>query len=323
MIAEEYTKHGSLSIKGFVNLGNTCYMNSALQGLLSSNILTTRIIDLLISDENALKISNPMLKEYVNLIANLIDNTSQNAIAPKKFKRTLDVENDFFKGYKQQDAHELILYLINDFVEDHDKTTKQNVLRENMSDISDKIYDTYYGTTKTVTTCTHCGHRIKERVTNCSNIILPLPKKSDITLADCFDEYSKYNITSDDDTHVTCKKCNVTGPRKIHDELDNVADVVILTLSRFSGSKKKTDSVKFYPVMCLDGKKLRLVSTINHYGSQSGGHYTANVSRIVEDEEGIRKQVWYRADDSSIRDIDPTTIYNDSSIYLAIYEACE
>ena len=88
-------------------------------------------------------------------------------------------------------------------------------------------------------------------------------------------------------------------------------DVAVFTLNRFKGTTKNSTPVRIYPYIELEGKKLKLISTVNHYGGTGGGHYVAHVSRAGK---------WYRADDSSIREINSESVLNDPSVYMVVYQ---
>lgn len=74
---------------GLHNLGNTCFMNSALQCLSNTPALTNYILDGLHVDEinrdNPLGMGGQMAEEYAALVRNLWD-AKQSAIAPREFK---------------------------------------------------------------------------------------------------------------------------------------------------------------------------------------------------------------------------------------------
>ncbi|KAG2240520.1 hypothetical protein Bca52824_090662 [Brassica carinata] len=126
---------------GFENFGNTCYCNSVLQVPLDSLHL-----DLTISSGGSLFLCSfrEQLLEYYtsnksvaadaeeNLMTCLADLFSQissqkkktGVIAPKRFVQRLKKQNELFRSYMHQDAHEFLNYLLNEVVDILEKEAK-------------------------------------------------------------------------------------------------------------------------------------------------------------------------------------------------------
>ena len=99
--------------KGLNNLGNTCFMNSALQCLSATSSLTSYFLRG--EWENELNTSNPLgmegliPKAYANLIENLwLSNLHTSSYAPREFKYIIGQRNPTFVGYGQQDSHVIL-----------------------------------------------------------------------------------------------------------------------------------------------------------------------------------------------------------------------
>lgn len=206
---------GLIKIKGFSNLGNTCYMNAALQALLSSNVINSRIIRYTQEHPEIINDMSPLFLEYVKLIYQLIEDDgqgqddpnastasrqamnrmrNQQVIAPRNFKDVLGKENPMFAGFSQQDSHELILFLLNDMVEIPKRVTERmddvekqaaKTLREyrrkekrsedEFKGIRKVMRDTYFGTYRQVLECQDCGH-ITDTIFKHVDIVLPVPR---------------------------------------------------------------------------------------------------------------------------------------------------
>lgn len=283
----------SLPVKGLQNLGNTCYMNSVLQAMLSSNVL----IDTIASFDETKK-SSHMLDAYIQLIGDFIELNSK-LHNPKNFKKIIDKENSYFRGYSQHDSQELIAYLFNDFIDNSDK------------EIGEQIKKSCFGSYKQYILCLECN-KVINNTFSFLDIIVPIPSnKTNIDLNDCFQLYIKHEKLTDDSKYY-CNHCKhkVDAIKKI--ELDTIPDLVIITLNRFTKNRKNDEHVKLFEYLKLDDKCLKLISTINHYGSFGGGHYISKISRGDK---------WYVANDSSISPTNINSVINDSSIYIAIYES--
>ncbi|XP_023859725.1 ubiquitin carboxyl-terminal hydrolase 46 [Salvelinus sp. IW2-2015] len=95
---------------GLVNFGNTCYCNSVLQALYFCRPFRENVL--------AYKAQQKKKENLLTCLADLFHSiTTQKkkvgVIPPKKFISRLRKENDLFDNYMQQDAHELLNYLLN------------------------------------------------------------------------------------------------------------------------------------------------------------------------------------------------------------------
>lgn len=344
-----------IKIKGFRNLGNTCYMNAALQALLSSNIINSRIITYTLKNMDKVSEYSPMLYEYMKILFSLIkpDDVyycdakveavdlmksldTESYVAPRIFKDVLSKENKTFAGYNQQDSHELISFLLNNFTELPGFDNKKIELKDKKNGIRKILHDTYFGTYRQILHCKECNHK-NVKIDNHMDIILPVPiarprvrshthththtrAKEMVTIEDCFNKYSETEMFLEKNNKLHCDKCKKKTITTKKMELEYVPEVTILTLNRFDGLRKLDNKIELFHRMELDGYNLILVSTVNHIGGTvHSGHYTSYASRLYYDNNTI-KQKWFYADDSSIRETTLENVLNDPRIYLAIYE---
>jgi ubiquitin C-terminal hydrolase len=93
---------------GLKNLGNTCYLNSALQMLASLDNFSPTLESFTPLSQDADKL---LLKhEFVTLIQSLQNGET---VRPDAFKKAFDQRSTLFIGYRQQDAHEFLTTLLN------------------------------------------------------------------------------------------------------------------------------------------------------------------------------------------------------------------
>lgn len=193
--AYQATGKMSSGMTGLKNLGNTCFMNSALQCLSYTTELTSyfreRIFTQDINKSNPLGTRGKLVNAYADIIQALWSNRFE-SISPEKLKKTLCTVAPQFSGYQQHDAHELLCALIGGLHEDLNSVTKKPYYPDNelrgMSD-SEKagvlwnrslsrdqsiIVNLFYGQYKSTVQCPRC-QRYSHTFDPFNSISLPLP----------------------------------------------------------------------------------------------------------------------------------------------------
>lgn len=117
---------------GLNNLGNTCYMNSALQCLVHIPELNSYFLyhffENELNKENPLGNKGKVALSFGSLITSLFDNRyygNQSSFSPKEFKYTIGHFNSLFADYRQQDSQEFIAYLLDGLHEDLNRVLKK------------------------------------------------------------------------------------------------------------------------------------------------------------------------------------------------------
>ena len=189
-------RHGRV---GLWNLGNTCFMNAALQALsatvpLSEYFLSNIFIRELNLD-NKFGMEGKVAVNYARHIKELW--SSNGAVAPRGIKRTMARKNPQFIGYQQQDSQELIMSLLDGLHEDLNRVMEKPYVQipdsEGRSDAvvareqlavhrrreRSVIFDLFGGVTKSTITWPDAPDAEKRKFEVFTTLSLPCPKDSE------------------------------------------------------------------------------------------------------------------------------------------------
>ncbi|XP_010538864.1 PREDICTED: ubiquitin carboxyl-terminal hydrolase 10-like [Tarenaya hassleriana] len=123
-------------LAGLQNLGNTCFMNSAIQCLAH----TPPIVEYFLQDysddinaENPLGMCGELALAFGELLRKLWS-SGRNAVAPRAFKTKLARFAPQFSGYNQHDSQELLAFLLDGLHEDLNKVKRKPYIEVKDSD---------------------------------------------------------------------------------------------------------------------------------------------------------------------------------------------
>eukprot|EP00752_Nemacystus_decipiens_P010349 g9219.t1 len=122
---------------GLGNLGNTCYINSSVQCLSHTPLLTEYFLSSAyvndVNVENKLGLQGRLAHVYADLVNDLWSPTKK-TVTPKSFKNEIAKFNDLFGGHDQHDAQELLAFLLNGLNEDLNRIADKPYIEQPDSD---------------------------------------------------------------------------------------------------------------------------------------------------------------------------------------------
>jgi ubiquitin carboxyl-terminal hydrolase 8 len=312
--------------KGLANLGNTCYMNTAIQCL--SHLPEFHPLQPVFSNEST-KIKGCVFNEWYSLQEQLWNNETRSPVVPRqflsKFIQECRKKNVLFNNFQQNDTEEFINIFMDLLHQNCKKKISIKIEGEARSELSklevkaiqswsrffkedySYIIKKFYSQLLSITSCPKCDY-------NTVNfdpfmvLSLEIPQGSS-TLYECLDSYTK-KTTLDCDNSWVCDKCK----QKVQPEkkliLWKSSDVLIIQLKRYSIRSKKDNFIHFPLNLTLDpylidyqckGKQYRLSGICIQSGSLGGGHYYA----MCHNEKDNK---WREYNDTHVREIDESEL---------------
>ncbi|CCD22525.1 ubiquitin-specific protease DOA4 NDAI_0A03680 [Naumovozyma dairenensis CBS 421] len=365
-------------IIGLQNMGNSCYLNCIIQCLLGTHELTKIFLNYSFEryiNLNSKLGSKGVLAKNLSKLIHLMYNHStlknngdktkkksgNNFIKPIQFRMACGSINNLFKNCSQQDCQEFCQFLLDALHEDLNQcgsnpplkelSTKAESMREKLSlriassiewerylttDFS-VIVDLFQGQYASRLQCKTCIHT-STTYQPFSVLSVPIPKKKNLNLLDCFKDFTKIENLEVDEQWF-CPNCKSKQPSTKKLTITRLPRNLIIHLKRFDNNLNKNNNLIDYPFILdltqfwaddFDGElppgvtdelpkrgqippfKYRLYGAALHFGSLYGGHYTAFVNK------GIRNG-WYYFDDTNYRPIKNEREPISSNAYVLFY----
>jgi ubiquitin carboxyl-terminal hydrolase 8 len=255
---------------GLYNLGNTCYMNSAIQCLSHVQPLTGFVLSPAFDRE--LPSHGRIARAYRDF---LMDHCSgkKDVRNPSKLRSAVCEKYRQFSAWRQHDSQEFLGALLDGLHEDMKKSFSSNV---------SPIQQLFHGRLFSRVDCPRCGVTcmVHEPFLFLS---LPLSLSSNLDLVDCLKRFSDWDRL-DEKNKWKCETCGNMVQADKRMGIEYCGPFLMIHLKRFHGVGIKIDTPVAYPDVLdaeifgspeMKGCKYRLIGAILHQGTLGMGHYTA------------------------------------------------
>lgn len=315
---------------GFVNIANTCYMNSVLQMITHNTMFMPWVRKSLQLQQG--RDDNAAITKEVLELANINRKYSRENIL-SEIKRLVGLRNSEFSGSNQADAHELLRTLLFAI---HEETNRRDPvpyeeLKDQPMELENEtrrrwvsyhrnrddspVYDVFGGLICTHTRCVKCD-KTSLAFDPTLDLSLAMAPSADhgFALDELYWNYLEHELVP----KRQCSFCKKTCDAEVHHVVEQLPDSLIIHLKRFNSKGLKNEAdVRFVfqwtPVNSL--KSFRLKSIVCHSGSLHFGHYTSYVQSL--------NGKWYFCNDLSVREVRPQQVLeNQKSVFLLSYERC-
>jgi len=337
---------------GLANLGNTCYLNSALQALRHVPDLTVffhKHSDSWIHDKQS---NEAMLcRAYKELVIGLWSGSG-----PKTVMRPAGFLHYFRESLKEcptyehmispqpHDSHEALVFLLDQLHEGMTKPLSINVSAEKGSPVYNAlmawkeqvapkyspIVDYFFGLMEVSVTCKGCDE-VSCRYEPFNMLKVGFPDSKMSTLEDCIN----YEFKAEEIDEYQCDKCSpdIPGsnkakrhPGSIQRRIWRLPQNLIIVLKRFNPNGTKCNAnfkansdqnfnTWFSDASPEESRKsiYTLQSVIDHHGSANGGHYVAQVKSPITGS-------WNLYDDENVSSVhDGSRAFLGQSSYVLFY----
>ncbi|GAB2283391.1 Ubiquitin carboxyl-terminal hydrolase 3 [Dionaea muscipula] len=315
---------------GLENFGNTCYCNSVLQALYFCFPFREQLLEFYSNSKSTVDVEENLLTCLADLFTQISSQKKKTGvISPKRFVHRLKKQNELFRSYMHQDAHEFLNFLLNELVDilekeaqatkDEQETSLPSAMIVNGPKIAlangakkeplvTWVHKSFQGILTNETRCLRC-ETVTARDETFFDLSLDIEQNSSIT--SCLKNFSSTETLNAEDKFFCDKCCSLQEAQK-RMKIKRPPHILVIHLKRFKyieqlGRYKKLSYRVVFPIelkFCNSVEsadtEYSLFAIVVHVGSgPNHGHYISLVKSHHH---------WLLFDDENVEMIDESTV---------------
>ena len=272
-------------VRGMTNLGNSCYLNAALQVMVNSDPFIRYLSE---GD-------HPVAAALKELVTQYKSGASTVVSPAAVLSALIELDPTLFRKLRMGDSHEAVSAIL--------------------SVMGERVRRLFSFSMRTSKQCIECGGSgtDPDRVEIMQELIVPL-LSAEVSLEEVV---NKMTHTVEVVDKIECETCGASTTHRIFRNIDIDPQLLLIVLSRYNPDGSKLNVLVQYPQRLRIGEKGEdyvLTGTVHHVGGRrESGHYYAELY-------GVDSPAACLVDDATVSKIETASQYASDTVYILLYQ---